>query len=387
MSSAVSESEAGQKACRPFDGVLFSLVFGLVVLGLVAIFSASFPKAMKSLSDGLRGDSFRYLRLQATYALIGFAAMYVLGRTRPEEIRRWSFTAFAIAFVLAGLTLTGLSIVRCSHGSCRWLQLGIVRIQPSEFAKLALIVYVACKLAEGRLNAANFRTVGVKVVAATVALCGLLFVQKDQGMIILILVIVLCMAYLGHLRGRYLAILTIGALAAAAVGIVWEEYRTKRVLAFLNPLKYRTESGWQILTMKTAIARGGIAGVGLGRCPEKFEYLPEPHTDGIFCVICSEMGLLGGLAVLILLAAVISRVFHIAVRARDDAGYFMVSGIAIMLAAQALINVGVATHLLPITGLTLPFVSYGGSSLVTCLAAIGVVMSVHRFNPPNRQGR
>ena len=384
MATTTARSNARMRACRPLESLLFSLIYGIVVFGLVAVFTASFPDAIKPSPDGLPGDSFHYLRLQAAYALVGFVVMLGISTVRPDAIRRASPFILLAALVLTALTLTGSSIVRYSHGSPRWLQLGPFRVQPSEFAKLALIIYIAAKLAEGRLNSANFGRIGLKMMAVTIVLCTILLLQRDLGMVMLILLIVLAMAYLGHLRGRWLAVVATSALGMAAIGILSEEYRVKRILAFFDPLKYRTEWGWQILTMKTAIARGGLGGVGLGRCPEKFNYLPEAHTDAIFCVVASEMGLLGALALLVLIGAIVVRIMQIADQSSGNAGYFMASGIGIMLATQAIINIGVAAHMLPVTGLTLPFVSYGGSSLVTCLAGIGVVMSVYRHSPPKR---
>ncbi len=384
MAVTAVRPDAPAEAPRPLEGVLFSLIYGVVVFGLLAVFTASFPNALKSSLDGLPGDRFHYLRLQAAYALVGFLVMLVISAIHPERIKSASPYLLLVALCLTGLTLTGSSIVRCSHGSCRWLQLGPIRIQPSEFAKLALIIYIAAKLAEGRLNSANFGRISLKIMTVTAVLCILLFLQKDLGMAMLILVIVLGMAYLGHLRGRWLAAVSVSSLGIAVFGILLEEYRRERIRAFFDPLKYRTDWGWQILTMKTTIARGGLLGVGPGKCPEKFSYLPEAHTDAIFCVIASEVGLIGALVLLALIGAIVVRIMQIANQSADRAGYFMASGVGTMLAAQALINIGVSAHMLPVTGLTLPFVSYGGSSLVTCLAAIGVVMSVHRHGPWRR---
>lgn len=382
LPAAATKGETSEVTRRSPDGLLVSLVFAVVVIGLVAVLSASFPKAMQVSTDGLPGDSLHFLRLQAAYAVIGLAVMLMVSSVHPEVIRRASPVLLLATLVLTALTLTDSSIAHSAHGSARWLNIGGMRVQPSEFAKLALVLFMAAKLGEGRLNSANFGRITMRMGLAAVALIALLFLQKDQGMAVLVGLIALTMAYLGHLRSRWLVLLVAIGLAIFVLGILSEHYRTQRILAFFDPLKYRTEWGWQILLMKTSIARGGILGLGLGRCPEKFDYLPEAHTDAIFCVVASEAGLLGAIALLAVMGAIISRIVAIAVQSPSNAGYFMAAGVAVMLAAQTLLNVAVATHMIPVTGLTLPFISYGGSSLVTCLAGIGVVLSVHRHSQP-----
>lgn len=369
---------SGSERPRPIDGALFSMVFGLVVLGIVAVFSASFPDGEKHPATM---GTYYYLRLQTAYALLGLIGMLCISRVHPHVLARFSLPVYAVTLILTTLTLTGGDFVVESHGAPCWLQLGRFRIQPSEFAKLALLVYIASKLAQGPLNSTNFVSVGLHVLAASGSLVVVLFLQRDQGMAALIAVTVLLLCYLGHLRGRWLAAVVCLAGVAMTIGILAEPYRVARIKAFLHPLLYRTRCGWQILTMKTAIARGGVAGVGLGRCPEKWYYLPEAHTDAVFCVIAGELGFLGACAVLVLFALVVLKCLQIAAHTPDNVGYFMASAVGIVLGLQALVNLGVAVHLMPVTGLTLPFISAGGSSLVTCLAAIGVVLSVQRHTP------
>ena len=266
--TAGPSDQSPDQALRPLHGTLLSLVFGIVILGLVFVFSASFPTASRPLADGTPGDSYHFLRLQAAHAIIGFVLVVIISLLHPVTIGRVSGSLFLFTLVLTALTLTGMSFVRCSHGSCRWLQFGPIRLQPSEFAKLALILYVAANLARGRLDASNFGRVGARIAVACVALVAIIFLQKDQGMATLIVLIALALCYLGHLRGRWLGLLTATAFGAGLIGLMLEEYRWKRVLAFFNPVRYCSTWGWQILVMKTTIARGGIAGVGLAQCPE-----------------------------------------------------------------------------------------------------------------------
>ena len=385
--AAGPSDQSPDKALRPLHGTLLSLVFGMVVLGLVFVFSASFPTASRPLADGTAGDSYHFLRMQAAHAIIGFVLVVIISLLHPVTIGRVSGSLFLFTLVLTALTLTGMSFVRSSHGSPRWLQLGPIRLQPSEFAKLALILYVATNLAKGHLNARNFRRIGEKVAVASLLLVTVIFLQKDQGMATLIVLITLALCYVGHLRGWWLAMLTLTAIEAGLIGLRLEPYRLKRILAFFNPVRYRSTSGWQMLVMKTTIARGGISGVGLAQCPEKLWYLPEPYTDSIFCVVAAEFGFIGSLALLALIGAIVFYIMEIATQSRSRIGYFMAAGIGVMIALQALINIGVAVHLVPVTGLTLPFISYGGSSLVSCMAGIGVVMAVHRHGKSGQKQR
>jgi cell division protein FtsW len=380
-------NQAPDEALRPLHGTLLSLVFGLVILGLVFVFSASFTTASRPLADGTPGDSYHFLRLQAVHAIIGFVLIVGISLLHPVTIGRAGGLLFLLTFVLTALTLTGLSFVRCSHGSCRWLQFGPLRLQPSEFAKLALILYVAANLARGPLNARNFGKVGLRIAMASLLLGVVIFMQKDQGMATLIVIITLALCYLGHLRGWWLGLLTATTFGAGLIGLLLEEYRWKRILAFFDPVRFRSTWGWQILVMKTTIARGGLDGVGLAQCPEKLHYLPEPYTDSIFCVLASEAGFIGAFVLLALIGALIFYIMEIASESRSRVGYFMAAGIGVMLSLQFFINIGVAVHLLPVTGLTLPFISYGGSSLVACMAGIGVVMAVHRHGEPKQRQR
>lgn len=378
-------SETSSTGRRLPDGWLVLLVFGLVAFGLIMVYSASFPRALQTDEAAPAGDSPRFLRLQTGYALIGLIVMLLVSNVHPETIRRYSPQLLFVTLALTAVTLTGLSIARTSHGAARWLGHGSFQAQPSEFAKLALILYIAAKLAEGPLNGANFGRITVRIGLALAILVIILLLQKDQGMTVLVGLITLVMAYLGHMRGRWLVLSVMIAIGVLALGIRAEPYRMQRITAHFDPLKYRTDHGWHVLVMKTTIARGGFTGLGMGMCPEKLSHLPEAHTDAIFCVVASEFGFIGALTVLMVMGLVISRIVAIAVLSPSNLGYFMAAGVAVMFAIQTLINVGVATHLIPVTGLTLPFISYGGSSLIVSLAAIGVVLSVQRHSSPATQ--
>lgn len=363
---------------RPANAMLIYFTIAAVMLGLGMVYTASFPGSKNSWGE---------LPSQALYAAIGIALMLIIGGIHPAIIRKYSLPLFIATSAATILTLLPLPFVHTSHGAALWLQVGSKTMQPSEFAKLAFILYISSQLAIGPLVASNFKKVGSRILAATGILAIILVAQGDQGMATLVVMIAMAMAFLGHLRAGHLAAITAFGLVLGTVFTLKAPYRVDRIKAFFDPLGDHLDTGWHILTMETTIAHGGLGGVGLGKCVEKSgNGLPEVTTDAVFCVIANEMGLIGSMLVLALLLALILSCMHIARRADDNTGYFMASGVGIMLALQALINLGAATHLLPITGLTLPLMSNGGSSLITCLVAIGVVLSVHRHPFPYPAG-
>lgn len=366
----------------PYDARWLGLIIVAVTVGLLMAFSASFPQASSPDRFNMPGDAFHYFKLHLLFVLIGMAGMFVFSLPRPLRFQQISLLAFVLSLAFM---VVCLALGHKTRGTVQWVPLGPFRVQPSEFAKLAFIVYVASKLSLGPLTPKTFRKILYPVGLATISLCILLLFQGDQGMAVLVFLIALAMCYLAGLPVPTTC--AIGGLAAflASALAFSSSLRTERILSWLDPVGHRTTAGYHILTMLVAISRGWLTGLGLGMCPDKWRQMPEPHTDSIFCVMGSELGLVGLLGFLILMALIIIRTFQVARWSRDGFGYFLASGIGIMLAIQALINMLVATNLMPVTGLTLPFISYGGSSLISCLMAAGMVMSVYRHNPPLRR--
>jgi cell division protein FtsW len=367
-----------------YDARWVSLIFGAVMVGLVMAFSASYPNASRG--DDLPGDAFRYLEMHALFAFVGLVLMSITSSIRPGMWKRVSLAGFVLSLaVMFGVILYCMAGGHKQRGAMQWLPLGPFQLQPSEFAKIFFVMYVASRLSLGPVVGKTFPKVGKNILMATAAFGLLLLIQGDQGMAVLIFLIMLAMCYLG---GAPLPLiggaLGLAGMAAALLAFSSAE-RTERILAWLNPVAHKTGAGYHILTMLVATSRGWIGGLGLGMCPDKWRAMPEPHTDSIFCVMGSELGLLGLVGFLVLMGWIVFRAFQVARWSRDPFGYFLASGFGIMLGLQALINMAVATNLMPVTGLTLPYISYGGSSLVSCLMAAGIVMSVYRHNPPLRK--
>lgn len=378
-------AQAGALRAKPsYDARWVSLIFTAVMAGLVMAFSASYPNASRG-SD-LPGDAFHFFKMHALFVALGLVLMVVMANIKPSTLNKAALFGFvtslaAVLFTIIFCVATGAK----QRGAMQWLPLGPFNLQPSEFAKVFFVIYVASRLSLGPVVGKTFARVGYKIALATGAFILLLVVQGDQGMAVLVFLIMLGMCYLGAtplpLIGGALA--TAG-LAAALLAFSNAE-RTERILSWVDPVGHKTGAGYHILTMLVATSRGWIGGLGLGMCPDKWRTMPEPHTDSIFCVMGSELGLIGLVLFLLLMAAIVRRAFQIAQWSRDGFSYFLVCGLAIMLAAQALINMAVATNLMPVTGLTLPYISYGGSSLLSCLMAAGIILSVYRNNPPLRK--
>ena len=367
-----------------YDARWVSLIFAVVMVGLVMAFSASYPNASRG--DDLPGDAFHFFKMHGLFVVLGLLVMFGAAAIRPAV---WCKTAL-IGFLVSLMGMV-MAIVIClatghkQHGAMQWIPIGPFQLQPSEFAKVFFVMYVASRLSLGPVLGKSFPRVGYKIALASGAFLLLLVAQGDQGMAVLVFLIVLAMCYLG---GAPLSVLggALGAAGVAAAGMALSNAeRTARLLAWINPVAHKTGAGYHVLTMLVATSRGWLYGLGLGMCPDKWRTMPEPHTDSIFCVMGSELGLLGLAGFLVLMGWIVLRAFQVARWSRDSFGYFAATGVGVMLAIQALINMAVATNLMPVTGLTLPYVSYGGSSLVSCLLAAGIVMSIYRHNPPLRK--
>lgn len=370
------------QARSTYDVRWVSLIFTAVMAGLVMAFSASYPNASRASGD-VPGDAFHFFKMHALFAVLGLGLMALMATIKPATLNKAAFFGFAASLVAVfGTIIFCLATGAKQRGAMQWLPLGPFSIQPSEFAKLFFVVYVASKLSLGPVVGKSFPRVGYKILIATGVFIMLLIVQGDQGMAVLIFLITLGMCYLG---GTPLPLLVgaLGMAGVAAAGLAFSNpERTERILSWIDPVGHKTGAGYHILTMLVATSRGWIGGLGLGMCPDKWRTMPEPHTDSIFCVMGSELGLIGLALFLFLMTLIVRRAFQIAQWSRDNFSYFVVCGFGIMLALQALINMAVATNLMPVTGLTLPYISYGGSSLLSCLMAAGIVISVNRHNPP-----
>ncbi|RMD80228.1 MAG: putative lipid II flippase FtsW [Gammaproteobacteria bacterium] len=357
----------------------------LAALGLVMVASASFTVAERRF-----GEPFRYLEAQALYLALGALLGGALWRWVPLALlRRLAPLALAAGLLLLGLVLLpGLG--REANGAARWLALGPVRVQASEPAKLALLLFLAAHLA-GR---GPVRGLGeaLPALALTGLAAGLLLLEPDFGGAVVLGATALALLFLAGLPWRHLLLL-VAAGGAGAAALVWSSpYRLQRVLAFLDPWADPFASGFQLTQALIAFGRGEWLGVGLGGSVQKLFYLPEAHTDFLYAVLGEELGAVGALAVIGLYGLLVLRAFRIGARAEAAGlpfGAFLAWGVGTALGLQAAINLGVNLGLLPTKGLTLPLMSYGGSSLVATCLALGLLARVDREArfPRERGGR
>jgi cell division protein FtsW len=371
--SRAGATAPGAAAARgaPFDGMLLAALLGLTAVGAVMVYSASAIPAAQSRRLGL--DEFYYLKRQLVAGAIGLALMAIALRLGHRRIA-------ALAYPVLGATLAALALVplvgKSAGGAQRWIPLGPVQFQPAEAAKVALVLYLAHSLSRKQDRVRVF-SIGVLphlvVTAVFVLLC---LVQRDLGTGVILFLVLLAMLFAAGARVGYLLLAAALALPVAGYLVKSTPYRWARVMAFLDPERYRAGPGFQLWESLLGTANGGFLGQGLGQGKGKLFYLPAAHTDFIAAVIAEEAGLLGMLLLLALYAIVVWRGLRAALNASDAFGCYAALGVTTLIGTQALVNLAVVFGLVPTKGLTLPFVSYGGSSLITLLAAGGLLLSV-----------
>ena len=350
----------------------------LVVGGLIMVLSAS---SVSSFAQ--HGDSFRYFQRQATYAVIGVGGLWLTSRMRYEVWRTLALPFLIVTVAMLGLVLSPSAGIE-AYGSQRWFQVGPVTVQPSEVAKLALVVFTAAVLAKkwGRLDDLGHLIVPIAPVALLVG--GMVMLQPDLGTTVILSASVLGLLFVAGVRLRYLSVAGLVSAVAALGLIMSADYRRVRFLSFLHPWEDVRNTGYQLAQSLIALGSGGLTGVGLGASRQKWQYVPNAHTDFIFSILGEELGLLGEVVVLLAFGALVFAGVRIAAQARDVFGRLLAAGIVSWFAVQTLVNLGAVTGLLPITGVPLPFLSYGGSSLVVSLAAVGVLVNIAKA--PGRSG-
>ena len=351
------------------DRTLFAVTIGLVFFGLVMLYSASAVVA-----DAGHRSSYFFLIKQSLWAAIGLTVMSVLMRLDYRKLRQpvlvYGFLLLSVALLIAVLFSPPL---KNAH---RWLHFGLLSFQPSEMAKLSLILSVAYLLDQKRERIDDFFSSLFLPLVVTVFLAFLVLIEPDFGTASCLLFVGFCLFFVAGSPFRYLFGLASASVPLIYLLIVRVDYRRDRLLTFLDPFEDPLGRGFQIIQSLIAVGTGGILGAGFMRSRQKLFYLPEPHTDFIFSVIGEELGLIGALALLGAFTVILWRGVVIARRAPDLFGALLASGLTALIVGQAFINMSVSLGLLPTTGIPLPFISAGGSSLVTSLAAVGLLLGV-----------
>lgn len=385
------QSQARGQGVRPLAAGRMDLPFLLLtllltIMGLVMLFSASFPSANYE-----SGDPAYYLKRQGLFALLGLAAMLAMARMDYHRLRGMTkILMYVSVFLLALVLVPGVGITQ--NGATRWLgKAGVLTFQPSEIAKLAIIVYFADSISKKKNLMENFKY-GVRPYILILGFfAGLMLLEPHLSGTILIVGTGIVLMIVGGLDKRWI----IGGISGvAAVGLIYVKlveagiisYGADRIRMWKDPWIDALDEGYQMCQSLIAIGSGGLTGVGLGKGRQKFLYLPEEHNDFIFAVVCEELGLIGATLVMLVFALLILRGFWIALQARDRFGALLVVGIMTQISLQTFLNIAVVSGLVPATGISLPFFSYGGTALALQLFEMGIVLSVSRQIPAPRGG-
>ena len=363
------QNKSGQKKIKYCDYSLLFLVIFLVCFGLVMLYSVSAYNAQDKY-----GDPFHYLKRQLFATILGFAIMFVVSKIDYHVWIHFGILAYVLAMALCGLVfLMGTS----SHGSTRWLQIGPLSFQPSELAKLAVILFLAgivCRIPKKLSKFSNL----IKVMMLIVPIFIIVAIENLSTAVI-IMGIAIVVTFVASPKIMQFVIMGVtGLFGGGTLFIVAANYRKDRIDAWLHPEKYMTDKAFQTMQALYAIGSGGLFGKGLGQSMQKLGFVPEAQNDMIFSIICEELGLFGAFCVILLFLLMIWRFMIIANNAADLYGTLIVSGIMAHIAIQVILNIGVVTNTIPNTGITLPFISYGGTSTCFLLAEMGLALSVSR---------
>ena len=355
---------------RRVDPLILGITVALSLGGLVMVFSASGIVAEMKYTD-----STYYLQRQIVWMVLGFSVLFVVSQIDYRQWKQW--VPWILMGCLGGLLLV-LAFGPQINGARRWLTFGFFSIQPTEMTKLAVVLYLAAFLANPNNRITDWRRGFLPPVAVVSSLCLLIVVEPDLGSIVIIGLVFVCMMFVAGARLRHLACLGLPMILGFFALIAISPERWERFTTFLNPFRDREGAGYQLVQSLLALENGGVFGVGLGQGKQKLLYLPEGHTDFVLALIGEELGLIGTLGLLGLFVILVFKGFRVAALAPDVFGRFLAVGITLLLTLQAMINAGVVSGMLPTKGLTLPLVSYGGSSLLTTMLAIGILLSIAR---------
>lgn len=360
------------------DGVLLGTFITLIAFGVVMVYSASAVFAAQRYGSGQT-----FLIRQTIYAAVGISILLFMAQLNYQRLRLMTYPALISASIL--LVLVNIGLGRSAGGASRWINLGPINLQPSELAKLALVLWLAYSLSKKAEHIKTF-SVGflphVLVAGLFMLLC---LKQPDFGGAIMLGLLTFVLLFAAGAKLGYILGAGLLALPIAYMLIVGSEYRMRRIQAFLAPFEHRYDAGYQIAESLMGFGAGGVSGVGIGDGKQKLFFLPEAHTDFISAIIGEELGFIGICALILAFLVVVWRGLRIAYRSQDDYGMYLATGITLLLGIQAFTNLAVAMGLLPTKGLTLPFISYGGSSLVVSCICAGILLSISRGSQESRK--
>ncbi|WP_438351619.1 stage V sporulation protein E [Paenibacillus sp. FA6] len=348
-------------------------ILSLLTIGIIMVYSAGSVLGFRNY-----GDSFYFVKRQLLFAVLGIATMFVTANLDYRIWTKYAKAGLVICFILLVIVLIpGIGNVR--GGARSWLGISSFGIQPSEFMKLGMILFLAKWLSQDNFNITSFSKGLLPPLGLIVTAFGLIMMQPDLGTGSVMFGAAMMIVFTAGARMKHLGMLVLVGIVGFTGLILAAPYRLKRITAFLDPWSDPLGSGYQIIQSLYAIGPGGLGGLGLGMSRQKYSYVPEPQTDFIFSILAEELGFIGGMIVLLLFLILIWRGMRIAMTIPDSFGSLLAVGIVGMLAIQVIVNIGVVIGLMPVTGITLPLISYGGSSLTLMLTALGILLNLSRY--------
>lgn len=362
----------------PVDIPFLILTLLLLLIGVVMVLSASYASAYYDLGHETGGVATYYFTRQLLFAGLGIVAMFICSRLPISFYRRFSFLLLVVAVVLL---LAVLVIGTEANGAKRWINLGFTTLQPSEIAKIAVVLFFSSMICRYNNSMGTIKKGVLPFVLILGIIVALLVLEPHLSASIIILLVGAVMMFVGGTRLLWFVGggFGVGALLLLAVNVL--KYSSERITAWLDPFADSGDTGYQVVQSLYAVGSGGLLGLGLGQSRQKYLYLPEEHNDFIFSVVCEELGFIGASLILILFALLVVRGYWIAMHCKDRYSFLVCTGITSLLALQVILNVAVCTNLVPCTGISLPFFSYGGTALLMQLAEMGIILSISRDVP------
>lgn len=366
-----------EKNFNKINLAIFLIVLGLGIFGCIMVYSAS-----SYVAEYRYGNPYFYLTKQIVGVALGAVAMFVFSKINYQKLKKFKWAGIIISIILLALVFIPVVGVE-NYGARRWINLGFFTIQPSEFAKFAFVLFAAAYLSENYEKVGKFKTL-LPVLAVGTLFCFLIILEPNMSITMCMGLIMLFMLFVGGARMKHFMILGVPAAAAVPVLILIEPYRIQRFMAFLNPWANPQGEGFQLIQSLYSLGSGNLFGVGLFNSRQKYMFLPFSESDFIFSIIGEELGFFGATVLILVFAVLIFLLVKVAKNSRDRFGALLALGIASVIAIQVIINLCVVTGMIPPTGLPLPFISAGSTSIIVFMSAIGVCLNVNK-NSRNKQ--
>lgn len=361
-----------KKVKKHFDPYIFYTTIALVVFGIIMVFSSSYVQAKFKMHD-----PYHFLKRNTIYAVLGFFIMICVSNLDYRKLKKWAPSIAGLTFLLLVLVLTPLGTEL--NGSKRWLGFGGLTIMPSEIAKFASII-VAAKIIDNKKDSISKGFKGIMPpLTISLTFFSLIVIEPHLSTAGTLMLTTFVMLFVAGMNMKIVWSLIGGGCALLTSFIALEPYRLKRFFSFLDPFKDPLGDGYQVIQSLYALGSGGLFGLGLGRSRQKFFYIPEPQNDFIFAIIGEELGYIGCIVLLLIFVFLIYRCIRIAINSPDTFSCMIVTGITAQIGIQTIINIAVATSSMPVTGVPLPFISYGGTSLIILMAAMGIVLNISKY--------